>query len=78
MKINEMEKGKVYKIISYGNLSNEEIEQLNCIGFLEGEIINSCAGITCSNSMCIFNIENSSFAINYSYISEIEVQEHHG
>ena len=76
--MSEMQRDKIYKIVSYGNLSNDEIEQLNSIGFLEGELLNNCRTIKCSNSMCIFNIENSSFAINYSYIAEIEVQEHNG
>ncbi|MGL5020731.1 MAG: hypothetical protein ACRC5R_01720, partial [Mycoplasmatales bacterium] len=73
-----MKEDKTYKIVSYGNLSNEDIEKLNCIGFLEGELVNNMVGISCSKSMCLFKIENSSFAINHSYILEIEVEEYNG
>ncbi len=75
MKLTEMQVGKQYEIVGYGNLDANEIEELNKIGFIEGEIIDKGLDVNCVNSICMFNIENTMYSINVKYVEEIKIRE---
>ncbi len=75
MNLLELELNKKYVISSYGNLSINEIEELNKIGFIIGEEISKNKKINCINNICMFNIEETLYSINKKYVEEIEVIE---
>ncbi len=75
MKLTDMQENKFYIVTSYGNLSDEEITELNQIGFILGEEISIGTKVNCIKQVCMFNIENTVYSINSKYIEEIRIEE---
>lgn len=75
MNLTEMKESKYYEVVSYGDLTNEEIIELNQVGFIKGEIISVGTKINCVKNICMFSIENTLYSINKKYIEHVVVEE---
>ncbi len=75
MKLTKMKENKNYFIKSFGNLCAQDIELLNEIGFIQGEIITKNISINSPKNICLFTIDNATFCINKKYIQDIEIKE---
>lgn len=75
MKLPQMVENKEYRIVSFGNLDHKKIDELNQIGFIEGEIIKKQGNISCNSKVCLFDLENTTYSINFKYVREVEIEE---
>lgn len=75
MKVVDIKFGLEYEIIGFGNLKPEEINSLNEIGLIKGELVTQNLKINCSKKICILTIDNSNFSIANKYVEEIELRE---
>lgn len=73
MKLSDIEEIGEYQVENFGNLSPNEIEELNKIGLIEGEVIQKDFTIRCKDNLCMFTIENTDYSINKKYVKEVEV-----
>ena len=66
---------KKYRIIDFGQTKPSFVEELNQIGFIEGETISQIFDVKSSKKTLLFTINNSSFFVNAKFIKHVVVEE---
>ena len=64
MKLGSIKESGEYIISSYGNLDAKEIEELNSVGILIGEIVFVNKEIKCNKNICFVKLEVDNIAIS--------------
>ncbi len=74
MNIIEMKDNQDYVVVSFGNLTQSEIEILNANGLILGEQIQHHSTIKCNKKACILQVESLKMAIPKRVANEIGVE----
>ena len=73
MKLGSIKESGEYIISGYGNISASEIEELNSVGILIGEVVFVNKEIKCNKNICFIKLEVDNIAISKKLFDEIEV-----
>ncbi len=76
MKLNDVKSYKKYQIISFGDITKEEVLSFYEQGVIEGEIIKKKEDIKVNSKINLYEIDGNLFSINNHYLTKIEVEEY--
>ncbi len=75
MKLKDIEKSKVYEIVNFGKMNQEQLLDFYEQGVLEGEKIKLKDDIKLNSKVNLYELDGNIFSINKLYLEMIEVEE---